>query len=171
MPGYALLYAVFTIPRQLRLLYARNFSVPSSKKRTRSVLLFLNFSTRIESIQHMPFYRFFSFVVKILFASEIFGNDLSGESLFISSRCVDGHSWRTNSWPTRLHFFPFLKESTRGCHSSRSSSKSWRERINDKDSDDKRWKITFRFTRRYLDNPNSYRDKTKSVLKGKVPRF
>lgn len=62
-----------------------------------SVLLFLNFSTRIESIQHMPFYRFFSFVVKILFASEIFGNDLSGESLFISSRCVDGHSWRTNS--------------------------------------------------------------------------
>ena len=32
-------------------------------------------------------------------------------------------------------------------------------------------KITLFFARRYLGNRKSYRDKSKSVLKGKVPRF
>ena len=36
---------------------------------------------------------------------------------------------------------------------------------------DERLKITFVFARRYLGNRKSYRDKWKSVLKGKVPRF
>ena len=35
----------------------------------------------------------------------------------------------------------------------------------------KRLKITFLFTRRYLGNRKSYRDKRKSILKSKFPRF
>ena len=37
--------------------------------------------------------------------------------------------------------------------------------------DGKRLKITFFFARRYLGNRKSYRDKSKSILKGKIPRF
>ena len=41
----------------------------------------------------------------------------------------------------------------------------------DKNEDSKRLKITLSFTRRYLGNRKSYRDKRKSVLKSKVARF
>lgn len=48
----------------------------------------------------------------------------------------------------------------------------WDEmRASEKDEDNNRLKIIFSFTRRYLGNLNSYRDKSRIVLKGKVLRF
>ena len=44
-------------------------------------------------------------------------------------------------------------------------------RVSDKDGDRKWSKITLFFTRRYLENRRTYRDKWRSVSKGKVPRF
>ena len=41
----------------------------------------------------------------------------------------------------------------------------------DKNEDSKRLKITLSFTRRYLGNRESYRDKRKSILKGENSRF
>ena len=45
------------------------------------------------------------------------------------------------------------------------------KRAEEKDGNNKRLKINFVFIRWYLGNRKSYRDKSKSILKGKVLRF
>ena len=53
----------------------------------------------------------------------------------------------------------------------RDGSASETSERDDEDEDSKRLKITLLFIRRYLGNRKSYRDNSKSVLKGKLPRF
>ena len=63
-----------------------------------------------------------------------------------------------------------LFQESRLCHLSAVWDRS-ALRVRDKDGDNKRLKITILFTRRYLGNRKSYRDKRKGVSKGKVARF
>ena len=113
------------------------------------------------------------------------------KSLFVLSRYLDPRRSYNNSkfswylrrgdegdeWNRDLHFslgiayYVFLGIASGARLPFLDGSASETSERDDEDEDSKRLKITLLFIRRYLGNRKSYRDNSKSVLKGKLPRF